>query len=91
MNETKERMLTILIRLENHNAVWVERAEALDEYMSDDDMEEWIKDLLKIAREYDINVNGELFIYGEGKIDKEELMFKLENKIKNELKLRLCD
>ena len=77
---TKKDMLNDLIMLIEHDAKWCERAEALDDYISDypEELSDWVSNLIDIALENDIYID-DILIDAIG--DEEKKMFLLENRL----------
>lgn len=85
----KEKILEFIIEIKVVDGVWTDKALSYGKYMTEEEMMEWTKRLIKIADMNDINYNGEIINYQITE-DIFELMTKLEKKICNELKMRLC-
>lgn len=56
--KAKKTMMQNLEDIIRHDAIWTERAEALDDYLTDypDDLEEWYETLMSIADENEIDI-----------------------------------
>lgn len=82
---TKKDMLNDLIVLIEHDIKWCERAETLDDYISDypEELSDWVSDLIDMALNNDIYID-DILIEAIG--DDEKKMFFLEERLRYILK-----
>lgn len=78
--KAKKTMMQDLENIIRHDAIWTERAEALDGYLADypDDLEEWYETLMSIADENEIDISNIIYDVNMSTDDK---VLKIEAKL----------
>lgn len=78
--KVKKTMIQDLENIIRQDAIWTERAEALDDYLADypDDLEEWYETLMSIADENEIDISNIIYDVNMSTNDK---VLKIEAKL----------
>ena len=78
--KVKKTMMQDLENIIRYDAKWTERAEALDDYLTDypDDLEEWYETLMSIADENEIDISNIIYDVNMSTDDK---VLKIEAKL----------